>query len=228
MHWGITRAFFIFTIISIVFFLTFSQIDILVSSLFYTKAEGFYLSKNPIILFIYSIPRMIVILAILALIVLIIDVAFKRKLLNIRPLLIFYFVSVMAIGPGIIVHNVLKDNWGRARPAKIVEFGGVKEFTPAWVLSDQCHKNCSFVSGHSGGAFGLIALALLVKKRRKTALLSAIVLGSIVGLGRIIQGGHFLSDIFFSFIIVYLTAKILYYFIFEKELFNFIDKRCTS
>lgn len=228
MGWGISRAFFVFTIISIVFFLTFSQIDILVSSLFYSTTEGFYLSKHPIILFIYSIPRVIVILAVLALVVLLLDLTLKKKLFNIRPLMLFYFVSVMSIGPGIIVHNVLKDNWGRARPAKIIEFGGVKEFTPAWVLSDQCHKNCSFVSGHSGGAFGLIALALLVKKRRKTALVSAIALGSVVGLGRIIQGGHFLSDVFFSFIIVYLTAKILYYFTFKKELFNFIDKRCTS
>ncbi len=40
--------------------------------------------------------------------------------------------------------------------------------------------------------------------------------GSIVGLARMYQGRHFLSDVVFSFFFVYITAEILYYRMFEK------------
>lgn len=225
---GVSKRFYLFFAFSIAFFLLFPQVDIAVTSLFYSESEGFFWAKHPLVKLLYNIPKPIVIVAVLALIVLLIDMGFKKRLFNIRPLILFYFVTVMALGPGLIVHNLFKDHWGRARPSQTSEFNGTKAFTPAWVISDQCNKNCSFVSGHSAGAFGLIALALLAKRRRTVAMTAAIATGSLVGLGRIIQGGHFLSDVFFSFVFVYLTAKILYYFTFEKQLFHFIDQRSES
>lgn len=228
MYLGVSKTFYLFALASVIILVAFPQIDLYISALFYTNQEGFFWGRHPIVLFFYSIPRVIVIVALIGLILLIIDMITRKRLFSLRPLLLFYFSAVMIVGPGIIVHNIFKDNWGRARPVQTHYFGGTKEFTPAWVISDQCQSNCSFVSGHSGGAFGLIALALLLKRRRNLAMITAISIGSLVGLGRIIQGGHFFSDVFFSFIIVFLTAKILYYFIFEKEYFNFIDRRSLA
>lgn len=228
MLWGVSKYFYLFVGASIAFFLLFPQADIAVTSLFYSQEEGFFWAKHPLVKFLYTLPKPVVALSLLALFVLLIDMAFKKRLFNLRPLILFYFATVMALGPGLIVHNLFKDNWGRARPCQTTEFNGTKAFTPAWVISNQCTKNCSFVSGHSAGGYGLIALALLVHRRRMLAMASAIAFGSLVGLGRIIQGGHFFSDVFFSFVFVFLTAKILYYFTFEKHTFDFIDRRSAS
>jgi lipid A 4'-phosphatase len=225
---GVSKYFFITSFLLALLFIFVPQIDIAVSSLFFTPTEGFFWAKEPIILFLYAVPKPIVVAAALALFILLIDLSFKKILFGIRPLILFYFVAVMAIGPGLIVNTLLKEHWGRARPSQVTEFNGTKMFTPAFVLSNQCNSNCSFVSGHSGGTFGLIALALLAKRRRTLAMASAIGLGSLVGLTRIIQGGHFLSDVIFSFVFVYLTAKILYTLTFEKHLFDFIDKRAST
>lgn len=228
MFLGISKWFYISAFLLAIFFILVPQIDLMISSLFYTQTEGFFWSDTLVIHILYNIPKFIVVASIILLIFLIIDLIFKKELFGIRALLLFYLVTVMLIGPGLLVNSLFKDHWGRARPITITQFDGTKTFTPAFVISDQCDKNCSFVSGHSAGAYGLIALALLAKRRRTVAIASAITLGSMVGLGRIIQGGHFFSDVLFSFVFVYVTAKILYYFTFEKQLFNFIDQRCRS
>lgn len=224
MFLGVSKWFYLSALLVALLFILVPQIDLMISSLFFTETEGFFWSRHPVVLFFYEIPKVIVAFAVVALLILILDVTLKKKIFGIRPLLLFYFSVVMAIGPGLIVNTLLKDNWGRARPYNIEQFNGTKTFTPAFVISDQ--DGSSFVSGHSAGAYGLIALALLAKRRRTLALGSAIVLGSMVGLSRIVQGGHFFSDVAFSFVFVYLTANILYYFTFEKKVFDFIDTRC--
>jgi len=228
MFLGISKWFYLFSFLASLIFILFPQIDIFISTLFYSPSEGFFWANNVFILFLYAIPKPIVILSVLALIILIIDLSFRKQLLNIRPLLLLYFISVMVVGPGLIVNTLFKDNWGRARPVNVMEFHGPMMFTPAWTITNQCNTNCSFVCGHAGGTYSLIALALLVKRRRKMAIALAIGIGSLVGLGRIIQGGHFFSDVVLSFIFVYLTAKIIYYFVFDKKLFSFIDARYSS
>ena len=228
MIFGVSRWFYLAAILLALLFLFVPQIDLAVSGLFHSEEEGFFWAKEPLVRFLYGIPRIIVIVAALGLLLLIADMLFKRRFLTLRPLLLFYFAAVMIVGPGVIVHSVFKDHWGRARPSKVTEFGGTQTFTPAFVISDQCERNCSFVSGHAAGAYGLVALALLVKRRRKTAMAAAVAVGSLVGLGRIIQGGHFLSDVLFAFVIVYLSAKILYHFTFEKGSFDIIDQRSAT
>ncbi len=135
------------------------------------------------------------------------------KYFNKKALL--YIFLVFAIGSGLIVNAYLKNNFGRARPSQIVQFGGSKKFTRACVISNQCKKNCSFTCGHCSFAFGFLCLYFLFRK--KSILYLALGYGIIVSIVRIAQGGHFLSDSYFSFIIMFLTAKILYYFMYEKK-----------
>lgn len=117
-----------------------------------------------------------------------------------------FLVVVLALGPGLLVNAVLKGEWGRARPSQIVEFGGQKLFSPAVIPTDQCEKNCSFVSGHASMGFFFMAFAWFFRDRRW--LWAGIMLGAVVGLGRMAQGGHFLSDVVFAFWSVYFTAMV--------------------
>lgn len=135
----------------------------------------------------------------------------RRPLGPWRSRTFLYLIAVVAIGPGLVVNVVLKDNWGRPRPRDVVEFGGNMSFTPAFVISDQCPKNCSFVAGHPSMAFALVALGLLAARRRRAWLIAlAVGLGLAVGFGRIVQGGHFLSDVIFSAVFTVAIAVGLY------------------
>ncbi|TPW01688.1 MAG: superfamily protein, partial [bacterium] len=105
--------------------------------------------------------------------------------------------------PGLIVNLILKDHWGRPRPSTIAEFFGPNHYVPPFLISDQCLDNCSFPSGHAALGFWLVAFALLTPPvRRRRALWAALVFGAMVGLVRIAQGGHFLSDVLVSGMIV--------------------------
>jgi len=118
-----------------------------------------------------------------------------------------YLLVALALGPGLLIDVVLKDNWGRARPAKVSEFGGQSHFTPAMVPSRECDNNCSFVSGHASAGFYVVSLGFLggaVARRRWT--LIGMVAGGIFGLARVSQGGHFLSDVVFSFYATWFAA----------------------
>ena len=111
---------------------------------------------------------------------------------------------VLLLGPGLMVNEVLKGHSGRARPMTVTQFEGDRQFTPAFAAADQCDHNCSFVSGHAGMGFFLIALAWVFRDRRW--LWAGIALGALVGLGRVVQGAHFLSDIVFAFWTVFGTC----------------------
>jgi lipid A 4'-phosphatase len=45
-----------------------------------------------------------------------------------------FLMLCMAVGPGLVSNLALKDQWSRARPKQIVEFGGTKSFTPPRML----------------------------------------------------------------------------------------------
>lgn len=127
-----------------------------------------------------------------------------------------YLFTAILVGPGIFVNLVLKEFVDRPRPRDVEQFGGDKRFIPALIISDQCQSNCSFVSGHAAGGFAFIALALLFQGRKRYLIFAAsIFAGGTIGMVRIMQGGHFLSDIIFALLVTYLTSKIVYYLFFE-------------
>jgi lipid A 4'-phosphatase len=122
-----------------------------------------------------------------------------------------YLVLVLALGPGLVIDVVLKDYWGRARPAKITTFGGHANFSAALLPSDQCRNNCSFVSGHASAGFFFVSLGFLGgRAARLRWTLIGLTLGGIAGLGRVSQGGHFLSDVIFSFYCTWFTAWLVW------------------
>lgn len=104
----------------------------------------------------------------------------------------------LVLGLGLLVHGALKEHWGRARPVQVVQFGGQARYTPPWQPASECRRNCSFVSGHAGTGFALIAIgALAAPRRRRRWRLAGWSAGLLLGALRIAQGGHFLSDVLF-------------------------------
>ncbi|HEX5515713.1 MAG TPA: phosphatase PAP2 family protein [Gammaproteobacteria bacterium] len=187
-------------------FLGFPQLDLLVAQLFYDPQRGFYLAKAAPVEGLYrafAYAHFVVLLSLLSLLA-----AAYRAPQRLSRRVIAYLFAVLLLGPGLLVNEVLKNHMDRARPRQITMFGGDKEFTPALVPADQCERNCSFVSGHAAIGFYLSALAWVAGRRRRW-LLGGIALGGLVGLCRMAQGGHFLSDIVFAFWSVYLTAALL-------------------
>ncbi|MFY7978470.1 MAG: phosphatase PAP2 family protein, partial [Sediminibacterium sp.] len=171
----------------------------------------FYLSSNLFVRFCHKIVPIICLIFVLVAALQSIKTFLKTKSLALRYYIkIIYVTLVCLIGPGIIIHGVIKETYDRARPHQIHEFGGNKLFTPAFVKSNQCDSNCSFVSGHASVGFMFYSLAFLVKGRKRILMnITATILGLIFGLTRIMEGGHFLSDIIFAGLTVYVTAFIL-------------------
>lgn len=191
------------------------QIDLDVASFFYTPHEGFT-QKN--LWWEYLLYESVAVLLIGFNVGALLFWLYQHYFLKIKDSFskkrFLFALLVLSIGSGLIVNAMLKENWGRARPGDIVQFGGERDFTPAFVLSDQ--KGNSFSSGHASGAFALIAFALLTHRRRHFWLTLAIVYGAAVGYARMAAGGHFLSDVVVSFFIMYITAKMLHAYIFES------------
>ncbi|MCW5212149.1 phosphatase PAP2 family protein, partial [Desulfobulbus sp. TB] len=126
-----------------------------------------------------------------------------------------FILLLLALGPGLVVNVLLKGELGRPRPRQIIEFGGEHQFTQCWQPGEG-GSNSSFPSGHATIAFFLMApwFILREEKERKKRyaeifLLTGILFGTLVGIARILQGGHFVSDILWAGGLLYLLGSIL-------------------
>jgi len=137
----------------------------------------------------------------------------KRKIFNVDGRRVVYLFAVLIIGAGLVVNWTLKDNFGRARPRDVAEFGGHKIFTPAFVVSRECRSNCSFSSGDAAGGFFAIALVFALARRNRAALAAGLAVGVVESMARISSGAHFFSDTGVSFFVMLITADVLYYYI---------------
>ncbi|CCG41276.1 phosphatase PAP2 family protein [Magnetospirillum molischianum] len=143
-----------------------------------------------------------------------------RPILGVGPRVALYLLATLALGPGLVVNVVLKDHWGRPRPSTIAEFSGPNTYVLPFVPSNQCDDNCSFPSGHAALGFWTVAFALLSPPRRRhLSVASALIFGSMVGLARIAQGGHFLSDVLVSGLLVSGLCLWLHQTLIKREVF---------
>ncbi|QYY35915.1 phosphatase PAP2 family protein [Ruficoccus sp. ZRK36] len=124
------------------------------------------------------------------------------------------FLSLAAlIGPAVVVNFIFKDHYGRPRPREVVEFGGQQQYLEVWVPGKQ--KGHSFPSGHSSIAFYLMSpYFVFLASRRRLAygfLFCGLAYGTIMGLARMVQGAHFMTDVVWAAGMVYLVDYALYY-----------------
>ncbi|MCG6896744.1 MAG: phosphatase PAP2 family protein [Thiocapsa sp.] len=124
-------------------------------------------------------------------------------------------IAATILGPGLIVNGVFKENWGRPRPHQVEQLGGTTQYVPPLALSER-GKGKSFPCGHSSVGYMLGVFFLIWLRRRPvlawTALAGSLVLGTLLGIGRMAAGDHFLSDVVWSWVIAFGVVWALYYF----------------
>ena len=201
-------------------FLFAPQVDLATSGLFYDPERGFVLASwPPIVLLFHAVPWIAAGTLILT------AVGASWLLLLGRPLwrldrkALIFLVASTAAGPGFLANTLLKDHWGRARPMQIEAFGGTHHFTPAPLLAAECDRNCAFVSGHASLAFSLVSFAFLLPpgNSRRRGIAAVLGFGAFVGLGRIAQGAHFLSDVVYAGLIAYGMTTLLHWWIVDRD-----------
>ena len=210
----------IVAIILAVVFRSFPAIDLYVSNLFYSPENTFTYEHLLISdIFYYGVTYLANIIIISSLTLLILKLIFKDKLKFVKLRSIIFIILTLALGPGLLVNAILKEHVGRARPIAITEFGGIQEFTPAFMIVDECETNCSFVSGHASFGFFLMSFAFLVRNKRKRliAWILLLIVASCTAFSRVMDGAHFLSDVIFAGIFTYLIIKLVYEFLYVND-----------
>jgi len=128
-----------------------------------------------------------------------------------KPCLVI--ILTIAIGPGLLVNGILKEYWGRPRPSEITNLGGVKEFRPVWKPGGP-GAGRSFTCGHCAMAFSLASGAAFYPIHPAfsiCALIGGVAYGTIMGVARMVQGGHFPTDVLWSGGLVLMLIALLYY-----------------
>lgn len=146
----------------------------------------------------------------------------QKRLSSVRNAGLF-LALMLIIGPGLIVNGGLKLVWARPRPSQCQEFGGPTPFQPVgqWAPQSWSSPYASFPSGHAAIAFFLMGPAFCIHpsrvRLRQRWLNVGIGYGVLMSLNRIMQGGHFLSDVLWGGTLVYLTGAILARQMFRDE-----------
>jgi lipid A 4'-phosphatase len=203
---------------TLVFWLT--DLDIRVSRLFFVPGS----SDQPWIhgdfvlwRLAYKSDRYLTItLAVISLSAIAVGLASRRR----RQLFLYglFILLSTSIGAGLLVNETFKEHWGRARPDSIQEFGGSRRYIPPLAKGPPGGGH-SFASGHASIGFSFLAFWFIWRGRRRRlamgALIGALALGSLLGLARIIQGRHFLSDVLWAFFISYFVCAALHHVVFR-------------
>jgi lipid A 4'-phosphatase len=203
---------------TLVFWLT--DLDIRVSRLFFVPADpGRPWPHGDFVLWqlLYKSDRYVTItLAAISLFAIAVGLAVRHR----RKMILYglFVILTTSIGAGLLVNEVFKEHWGRPRPDSIEEFGGTNQYTPPLAKGPPGGGH-SFASGHAAIGFSFLAFWFIWRGRRRRlaipALAVAIALGSLLGLARIIQGRHFLSDVLWAFYIAYFVCAALNLFVFR-------------
>jgi lipid A 4'-phosphatase len=205
LHFHCWSGWFCLFCIASIFFTVFPQVDIWFSHLFYSDQGVFKANDWLFVKGVYHLtPWMGRGAFIFALCTLLLSILSPAKVSRRHWRRAAAVVSVVVLGIGLLVHTVLKDGMGRPRPRDLQTFMGVTAYVPVMVPSQFCQSNCSFVSGHAAVGFAVMSMGMLsVRRRRQFWLFTGMVAGSLIGLVRISQGGHFLSDVVFSMIAIW-------------------------
>lgn len=191
-----------------VLFVAFPEIDLAASGVFHRDGRWAFSGGNwPLFELLYrGTPRVGQALLVILAGGLLLGCSKRLHWLHARRTTFGFLLAAALLGPVLLVDATLKDGWHRARPATVAEFGGPLKFTPAFVPTDQCPKNCSFVSGHVATAAFVMAFGwLAVPAVRRRWLLASLATGTLLAVVRMTAGGHFLSDTIFAWFATYFS-----------------------
>lgn len=190
------------------YFTLLPSVDLAVSALFHSPA-GFALSSNPVLTALRkssSYALMLLVLGLLGEVA--VGVLSRTERLRDYSRRALVLLVGLALGPGLVVNGILKSMWGRPRPIQVDVFGGDAPFVSAWRLSEECARNCSFVSGEASSAAWMVAAVWVMTppEWRRYTVPGVLAYAGALSINRIAFGGHFLSDVVLSWSI---TALVL-------------------
>ncbi|GAB3132309.1 phosphatase PAP2 family protein [Novispirillum itersonii] len=197
-HWTV------WLLATLLLFLTLPGLDLTISGWFFLPDQGWYLGKAPFAEFIRKgMPTVLFGIVLFIVVLWGAGRIYKQVYFGVTGRIVSYLLASLAVGPGLLANVLFKENWGRARPSQITQFGGDAFYTPPFLVTNQCDSNCSFVSGHGALGFWVTAFAFLLPVAwRSAGLVAALCFGVTVGVVRIVQGGHFFSDVLYSGVLV--------------------------
>lgn len=148
---------------------------------------------------------------------LVLKLVFPRKAMFMPARAALFLAFTMAVGPGLVVNGILKDDWGRPRPVHTTPFGGNEPFNPWYELDGTCPRNCSFVSGEGSlGTWMLAPASLMPPPVRPWAYGAALAFAATTGGLRIAFGGHFFTDVIFSMVLTLVIIALTRWFLFSR------------
>jgi membrane-associated phospholipid phosphatase len=189
------------------------QLDLMVSRFFWEPAAGFAANDNSFLIAFRDTNRLLPWVVVGIALPLLIPSPFLRYLrYPPAPHKLLFILTFFAVGPGLGVH-LLKILVGRARPRALEDFGGSAVFTPAWELTDQCVRNCSFISGEAASAFALLTLVVFIRPQYSKFFLCAVgIVAAGFSFNRVVFGAHFLSDVVIAWNLMFVLAVLLWRF----------------
>lgn len=197
------------------------SLDLYISGLFYTPGEGFFNNVFFIGMFkygeLFGLASGVVACLLFSLSYL------KPKWKKYRRGSLA-MVLTLVIGAGLLTNVVLKGHWGRPRPKQVIEFGGKHPYRPFWRPNFHTRHDPqkSFPSGHAAMGFYFLSLCLVGRRHRNTLLFRAglfltFFLGGGLMITRVVQGGHFFSDVIVSPILMWYVARLIDKLLFTSE-----------
>lgn len=200
-------------LIGITLLISWWGLDIPVSGQFYRDNGGWYLAQDFPWRFLYRygpLPGLLLGIGGLLLLLASMIVNSLRRHWKIGAFLLLF----LALGPGLLVNTFFKDNWGRPRPRQVVEFNGPYEYRAVYQPGPKAGHLTSFPCGHASIGFFVIAPYFFLRRSHRRSALAFLVGGSLygglMGIARIAQGGHFLSDVIWAWGMVYLVGYLLW------------------
>jgi lipid A 4'-phosphatase len=209
--WDFLFPLVILTSLTAVFWVT--DADITLEKLFYTQEFGWLYKGEYFVHLLYNYGYLPALWTAVGALLVLIGSFWVRGLFRYRKAALFC-VLLMLLGPGLVVNGIFKDTWGRPRPRQTDVFSGQEKFLYVWEKGPnrECH---SFPSGHASMGFFFFFPFFLFRRRSKGWAASFLCLGlgfgGMIGLGRMMQGGHFASDVLWSAGFVYLCGLALCY-----------------
>lgn len=203
-------------IIATVFFLYNPHYDVIFSQSFFDEVSfSFY--QGGIYDFLKEIP--FIVMYIMALTAIVYAVAKYKKTKSFHPKHYKFPILIAIVWillPNVLFRFTMKPSIGRPRPNMIEEFGGELKYSPPFYAGEVNSPKASFVSTHTALTCLLFVFAVLTTGWRHYALTAFTAsLALLVGYGRISTGQHFLSDVVYAILFMYLGCYIL-----QKIIYN--------
>ena len=195
-----------------------SALDFWFSDLFYVPADGFVGRHSFFLEDILHdrVKQAVILIGVLAIIAFLLSLL-PTRLRRWRPEL-GYLVLSLALATSLV--TPLKQLTNVPCPWSLVQYGGSEIHTP--LLSarpDSNQPGRCWPGGHASSGFSLLALFFALRDRfpraARGALIGALALGTVLSLGRTMQGAHFLSHnvwtLLFDWCIALLCYRLLLY-----------------